>query len=480
MPTASVKALRPESRSGFRVVLAQEWVRERFWVVPTALLVAGMAVGVAVSRADSIPGVDKVGGGLPVRAGSAEALLGIIAASMLTFVGVVFTITLVALQLASAQLSPRVIRTFVRSGITKLAFGLFLATFAYAIVVLVVEGASSSASVLRLAVTLGVLFVLASLVVFVVYVTATMRLLQVSWVVTAVADETRRVLRSGATSGGKLSVGRGSGGGSGPTTHTAETGAGRRQGRPVRRDSRGRPWAIGTVRPAVRLLAAVPAKGGRVCPDRRCAGGGPRWKRPVRRRSSRLCPPRSITHDVPGSAIRNPPTRRCCQPGAVTGVQPADHSRDRHRPHRRVVAADRPAASAHRFVCGYRRCRTTHASRAHMGRNCRPGIHRDRYLWGAIAALSSDGWPLHTSVCNSRSPSICALTVARHMALLEPLASEAILPQHPMATPTRIHEGLAEDAALRTDSRQPPPPEPPSNPVVLDRAGCLHPGPVTA
>ena len=113
---------------------------------------------------------------------------------MLTFVGVVFTITLVALQLASAQLSPRVIRTFVRSGITKLAFGLFLATFAYAIVVIVVEGASSSADVLRLAVTLGVLFVLASLVVFVVYVTATMRLLQVSWVVTAVADETRRAL----------------------------------------------------------------------------------------------------------------------------------------------------------------------------------------------------------------------------------------------------------------------------------------------
>jgi uncharacterized membrane protein len=193
--TASVQALRPESRNRFRFVLAQEWLRERFWVVPTALLVAGMAVGVAVSMADSIPGLERVGGGLPVRAGSAEALLGIIAASMLTFVGVVFTITLVALQLASAQLSPRVIRTFVRSGITKLAFGLFLATFAYAIVVIVVEGASSSADVLRLAVTLGVLFVLASLVVFLVYVTATMRLLQVSWVVTAVADETRRALR---------------------------------------------------------------------------------------------------------------------------------------------------------------------------------------------------------------------------------------------------------------------------------------------
>jgi uncharacterized membrane protein len=57
-----------------------------------------------------------------------------------------------------------------------------------------VEGASSSADVLRLAVTLGVLFVLASLVVFVVYVTATMQLLQVSWVVTAVADEARHAI----------------------------------------------------------------------------------------------------------------------------------------------------------------------------------------------------------------------------------------------------------------------------------------------
>ena len=344
---ASVQALRPESRNGFRLVLAQEWFRERFWVVPTALLVAGMAVGVAVSRADSIPGLVRVGGGLPVRAGSAEALLGIIAASMLTFVGVVFTITLVALQLASAQLSPRVIRTFVRSGITKLAFGLFLATFAYAIVVIVVEGASSSADVLRLAVTLGVLFVLVSLVVFVVYVTATMRLLQVSWVVTAVADETRRALRMNRPVAASYVSAASPQVDQRPTTRAAESGARRRQGRPVWCDSGGRPRTIGAARTAVRLRAAGPAKGGRVSTDRRCSGGGPRWRRPDRGRRSGLCPPRSVTRDVPGSAIRNPPTRRCCQPGSVTGGKPADHSRCGHRPSRGAVAADRPASSAH-------------------------------------------------------------------------------------------------------------------------------------
>ena len=375
MPTASVKALRPESRHGFQVVVAQEWVRERFWVVPTTLLIAGMAVGLAVSRADSIPGIDRVGGGLPVRAASAEAILGIIAASMLTFVGVVFTITLVALQLASAQLSPRVIRTFVRSGTTKLAFGLFLATFAYAIVVFIVEGASSSASVLRLAVTLGVLLVLASLIVFVVYVTATMRLLQVSWVVTAVADETRRVLgRERPVAASYLSA-------AAPHVNQdprlvrlktdGDDGRGGQFGVVLGID-RGRLVQLG--RQYHCLLQFLP-KVGRVSPDRHGADGDLRWNQPARRGSSRLRPPRSITHDVPGSAVRNPPTRRRCQPGPVTGVQPADNGRYRHRPSRRAVAADRPAPSAHGLLRRHRRCRAAHACGVHVGRNSRPGIH---------------------------------------------------------------------------------------------------------
>jgi hypothetical protein len=54
VPPASVKALRPESRNGFRVVLVQEWVSERFWVVPTALLAAGLAVGVAAGSARTL------------------------------------------------------------------------------------------------------------------------------------------------------------------------------------------------------------------------------------------------------------------------------------------------------------------------------------------------------------------------------------------------------------------------------------------
>src|SRR5258706_9570259 len=49
----------------------------------------------------------------------AQAAISTMASAMLTFVGVVFSISLVALQMAS-NFSPRVVRLYVRSKITKL------------------------------------------------------------------------------------------------------------------------------------------------------------------------------------------------------------------------------------------------------------------------------------------------------------------------------------------------------------------------
>jgi uncharacterized membrane protein len=193
-PTGTVRALAAGSHRHYVLIRVREWVRDRFWVVPALLLAAGVVLAVLTAAADDfVPASWRQG--LPIDSGAADGILGIIAASMLTFVGVVFTITLVALQLASAQLSPRVLRTFVRSAVTKLAFGTFLATFAFSFTVLVLDEALATEEARERAVTAGALLVLASLGIFVVYVTATMRLLQVSWVVTAVADETRAAIR---------------------------------------------------------------------------------------------------------------------------------------------------------------------------------------------------------------------------------------------------------------------------------------------
>jgi uncharacterized membrane protein len=173
-----------------RRVRTGEWVREHFWPIPLALILAGVLVGIVVSRPDLLGLSTDWHLGSGARTSTADAVLQVVASSMLTFVGVVFAITLVGLQLASSQMSPRVIPIFVRSPVTKTAFGVFLAAFAFALTALAFDSVADPAAASR-TVTVAVAMLSLSVAVFVVYVTNTMRLLQVGWVVTSVANEAR-------------------------------------------------------------------------------------------------------------------------------------------------------------------------------------------------------------------------------------------------------------------------------------------------
>ncbi|MHB1445503.1 MAG: DUF2254 domain-containing protein [Acidimicrobiales bacterium] len=74
-----------------------------------------------------------------IRTGSADAgravLIGI-AAAVITVVGVVFSITILALTLASQQFGPRMLRTFIRDVGTQLTLGIFVGSFVYAVLAL--------------------------------------------------------------------------------------------------------------------------------------------------------------------------------------------------------------------------------------------------------------------------------------------------------------------------------------------------------
>jgi uncharacterized membrane protein len=175
------------SSGGYRVRWAGEWMRERFWVIPAVLLVAGTGLAVLTTEGGALW---HSLGGLPADASWGSGFLESIAGATLTFLGVVFTLTLVSLQLASSQLSPRVIRTFVRSGITRVAFGTLLAAFAYSVTALVLSRGRSGPATSR-AVDVAAVLVAVSLVVFLRYVASMMELLQVVDVISAVARETK-------------------------------------------------------------------------------------------------------------------------------------------------------------------------------------------------------------------------------------------------------------------------------------------------
>ncbi len=190
----SVQALPVVSPWAHRGVRLGEWVRDRFWFIPMVLVLGGIVAAFVVAYPEIVGLPPEWGLGHPVRTSTADTMLGVMSSSMLTFVGVVFAITLVGLQLASSQLSPRVIRTFVRSIVTKVAFGYFLATFAYAVTGLGIDEVTDPATASRTVIVSMVVLAVA-VGVFVVYVTATMRLLEVGWVITTVANEARAAIR---------------------------------------------------------------------------------------------------------------------------------------------------------------------------------------------------------------------------------------------------------------------------------------------
>jgi uncharacterized membrane protein len=67
---------------------------------------------------------------------SAMTLLSTIAGSMITIAGVVFSITIVVLTLASSQFGPRLLGNFLRDRANQIVLGTFIATFLYCLLVL--------------------------------------------------------------------------------------------------------------------------------------------------------------------------------------------------------------------------------------------------------------------------------------------------------------------------------------------------------
>jgi uncharacterized membrane protein len=137
-------------RGFFSSGVASHWRREvlrtSLWFVPSIEVVAAIGLFVGTLAADRA--AYRGDFSLPswVISGSADAarqILTTIAAAIITVVGVVFSIILVTLTLASTQFGPRMLRNFIRDRGTQLTLGTFVATFVYSVLVLVSVGTGS-------------------------------------------------------------------------------------------------------------------------------------------------------------------------------------------------------------------------------------------------------------------------------------------------------------------------------------------------
>jgi uncharacterized membrane protein len=188
-PSAPTVRARVAVPGGARRAHLRELRRESLWFWPAIAAIAAWVGGDLAAR--DLQTFTLHQGLFPTNLDDARTLLATIAAALLTFTGVVFSITLVALQMASTQYSPRVLRTFVRKPVTKLALATFIATFVYSLTLLARVGTSGGAhTVPQGAVGLAYLLVMVSVIVFVFFVHSTVRSMRVTYVVDAVFRET--------------------------------------------------------------------------------------------------------------------------------------------------------------------------------------------------------------------------------------------------------------------------------------------------
>lgn len=164
----------------------REALRTTLWLVPAvmvAFVVALFALTYSLDRAAydgvlSLPSWVETG-----SANAARQLLSVIAGAVLTVVGVVFSVTIVALTLASQQFGPRMLRTFIRDLGTQFSLGAFVATIVYAVLALgSIRSTTHGDFVPHLSITVALAMLLVDLVVliyFIHHITVSIQLPQV-------------------------------------------------------------------------------------------------------------------------------------------------------------------------------------------------------------------------------------------------------------------------------------------------------------
>lgn len=177
------------------IYLAWTRVRDSLWFVPSvAVLLAATLAVLAVqiptpANAGRLASLWLFGGG----AAGARGMLSAIAGSLITVTGVIFSVTIVALQLASSQFTPRVLGSFVADRVNQTVLGVFIGTFTYTLLVLRTirsEADDRQLFVPHVAVMIALLLLLVSIAALIFYINHSARSIQASFILNREATRT--------------------------------------------------------------------------------------------------------------------------------------------------------------------------------------------------------------------------------------------------------------------------------------------------
>jgi uncharacterized membrane protein len=169
-----------------------EELRTTFWVVPSILIVVSVLLFLVTFEVDVAAHYGHLTLPVWIRTGSADAerqVLIAIAAAVITVIGVVFSITILALTLASQQFGPRMMRNFVRDIGNQVTLGVFVGTFVFSVLALVSINSVSTTFVPYLSTSVAEALLLLDLGVLIYFIHHIAKSIQLPEVIAGIADD---------------------------------------------------------------------------------------------------------------------------------------------------------------------------------------------------------------------------------------------------------------------------------------------------
>lgn len=165
-------------------------LRQSFWFLPAVMAGASILLSeltIALDRLYLYPGKTHYWWLYSGGPDGSRTLLSVISSSMITVAGVVFSITIVVLSLASSQFGPRLIRNFMNVRTNQAVLGTFVATFIYGILVLCRVGSGQNRIfVPGLSVTVAILMSLLSLALLIYFIHSVSESIQAQHIISKV------------------------------------------------------------------------------------------------------------------------------------------------------------------------------------------------------------------------------------------------------------------------------------------------------
>lgn len=172
-------------------------VRGSFWLIPALVVLACGLLAIAMVEVDARLPADFYAA-LPRLFGAgaegSRAMLSAIATSTMTVAGVVFSINIVALSLATAQYSPHVLQSFIRDRTNQAVLGIFLGIYTYCLMVLRTVRGGDESFVPGTSIVVAIALALAGVAFLIFFIHHVSTSIQVSHIIAQIADETRRVI----------------------------------------------------------------------------------------------------------------------------------------------------------------------------------------------------------------------------------------------------------------------------------------------